>query len=465
MDKGLQSLDILRKIILRIFIIVSIVYCLFVICIYQHYNNKVTEEKHELLQIYYSMILDATLNKINNLALKNSIDLQTSKVAVDVDTGHIRLCQATNCSSYDLFKIGTLMNKLIPKFINYKIELNKKLIYVNTKTQNYEIEKIYYINGDLQLNINLAVDDIEWAKTAFNFKKPFYLLSTVILSSFILLYILAQLILKYSNNLYKCYYQSKSEALLNQLQTEHQQQLRNSETLWMKKIWNINFNKQRDLELNYLFSQEANQIAYSSEEEKNDLLKSDQLRNFANQIPCSIILYQPDKKEQIDVTKLITIFTNRFSEEDENISVNISSTLKIVYFASQAALYQIIYSIINYLFFLLKKHSPTTHSQISLSIKTIDKRLKLYFVYDNMPISKKEELSIISGDFFRSHANPFLLNIHQIFNILKTNGFDCKVKEGKLNIIEIIERDSGDDKLSNIKNNVISISCLKKKKK
>ncbi|WP_342267584.1 hypothetical protein [Candidatus Tisiphia endosymbiont of Empis tessellata] len=80
------------------------------------------------------------------------------------------------------------MNKHVPVFIYYKIELNKKFLYSNIKTQNYQIDKIYPINASNQLNISLAINSTYWHKVKADIKRPFWILTAFITANLLLLY-------------------------------------------------------------------------------------------------------------------------------------------------------------------------------------------------------------------------------------------------------------------------------------
>ena len=229
------------------------------------------------------------------------------------------------------------------------------------------------------------------------------------------------------------------------------------------KVFITYFNKQKDLEINCLFAQEANRVALSvvHSSDQVDVIKDRKLKIYGDKLPCSIVLFQDNHIEEINTSKLIDLFTDRFNKENDNISVVISSEIQIVRFTSQAALYQVIYSMINYLIFLLHKQSVTVKHNIKLTISSIEQRIQLRWEYDGLPIVEEKELFKLSNHFFQTHANPFLLNLHQIFSILRMYGFDCKVyhrqyntSNNKWNIIEMTEANkdfrSSETKLDNI---------------
>ena len=253
---------------------------------------------------------------------------------------------------------------------------------------------------------------------------------------------------------YKCYYEAQQKNFDETYKTE----LTLKEDKLMKKIWNLEYSITKEAELNYLFSREANKLAMIIQEIENTDF------NHKNKfLPYTIPLYRKTNElENIDTTELAEIFTSRFSEIKDNIFVNIQSFEPYIQFASKAALYQIIYSIISYITFILSDQYNDKH-EVRLIIKSNKKVVELLFEYGGSPITGEKELFKMANIFFKKHANPFLLNINQVFSILKDNGFDCNVKNNRHNIIEIVQKgqkicDQADD-------NIIQLSTFIKEKK
>ncbi|WP_425364008.1 hypothetical protein [Candidatus Tisiphia endosymbiont of Hybos culiciformis] len=467
--KGQNSpyLDKLRKNLFKIFTLIFIVYSTIIISLYQYYNDKVEVKKTQILQTQYDKILEVSMNKLSSLAYYLSSNIQDKNISINSTSSEIEICnEALQCKNYNIFLFGESLNRNIPEFINYKIELNKNFLYSNIKIQNYQMDKIYHINDSHQLNISLAINSVFWHKVETDIKRSFWILTASIIANMLLLYVLLKISFNSFSKSYALHYQDEYAAELEQLKFEHQQELKHCEISLMKKIWNNDFNKQKDLEINCLFAQEANQISLIDNNSNNqeDMLKDYRLKNFGDKVPCSIVLYQENKIEEIDTTKLVDLFIDRFNQEDENISFEISSKAKILYFASNAALYQIIYSVISYIFFLLRKQPFVTKHNIRLTINSIKQKMVLHFEYDGYPIMTAQELLKTSNNFFKTHANPFLLNLSQVFNILQVNGYNYQVSHNQSNVIEIYSND-----LKNWDNqqeeNVILLNSLIKRKK
>ncbi|MCC8371305.1 MAG: hypothetical protein LN568_00830 [Rickettsia endosymbiont of Pseudomimeciton antennatum] len=467
--KGQNSpyLDKLRKNLFKIFTLIFIVYSTIIISLYQYYNDKVEVEKAQVLQTYYNKIVEVSMKKLSSSAHYLSSNIHENNISINNNSSEIEICnEELKCRYCNIFHLGELLNQNIPEFICYKIELDKNFLYLNIKIQNYQMDKIYHINDSHQLNISLAINSVYWHKVATDIKRPFWILTAFITANMALLYVLLKISFSSFNKSYALHYQDEHAAELEQLKFDHQRELKNCETSLMKKIWNNDFNKQKDLEINCLFAQEANQISLLDNNSNNqeDMIKDYRLKNFGDKVPCSIVLCQENKIEEIDTTKLVDLFIDRFSQEDENISFEISSKAKILHFASNAALYQIIYSVVSYLFFLLKKQPFITKHNIKLTIDSIKQKMVLHFEYNGYPIMTAQELLKTSNSFFKTHANPFLLNLNQVFNILQVNGYNYKISHNQSNVIEIYSND-----LKNWDNqheeNVILLNSLIKKKK
>jgi hypothetical protein len=465
-ERNLSYLDRLKHNVYKILAFIFIIYGTCIMLLYQSYQDKAEIRKAEILQDYYNKIVKVSTDKINSLTGQLSSNLQSQNLSINTNSNDLEVC-SDKCINYNLFRFGALIDQYIPEFIYYKIELNKKFLYSNTKVQSYLIEKIYHINDYNQLGVSLAIDKLYWNKVEAEIKKPFWIETLFALTNILLLYILSKISFKSFNKEYTLHYQNKYKEELDQLKFNQAKELKGCKDSLMNKIWNLNFNKQKDLEINCLLAVEANQIALIDENDhdQDTMIKDCRLKNSSDKVPCSIILYQEDKIEEINVAQLIDLFNDRFNQEDENISVKITSKVKEVYFASKASLYQIIYSLISYLIFVINKQSPIAKHNIRLVIDNIERVIRLRFEYDGFPIIEEKELLKMSNYFFKTHANPFLLNINQVFNILRINKFDCNLSYDQFNIIEISQAKQKNNQQITAENNVIFLSSFTEKKK
>lgn len=138
----------------------------------------------------------------------------------------------------------------------------------------------------------------------------------------------------------------------------------------------------------------------------------------------------------------------------------------MAYFSSKAALYQVAYSIMSYLIYFLNRQSTSTQYNIKLVIDNTEQSTRLIFEYNGLVIEEEKELLQASHYYFKHHANPFLLNMNQIFSLLRNDGFDCKLSSSGFNIIEILRKRSQEDSQSiKKKDNVIAMSRFIEKNK
>jgi len=435
-------------------IIASIVisYVVTTLLLLNYYDGKVKNAKSVFLNNNYQLILETSLHKFKSIVSRLNIDLQASSISLN--NNYIKICENEKCINYELQKFQSLLRQSIPNFNNFKIELNNNLIYSNSIFENYEIEKIHYLNQSNKLLIRVNVDNNYWHQIAKDIKKPFWIIITFLSFSFVVLCYLCRVL---SKN-FEQEYQSKYDIVAKNCDIE----VKKCEKLWMTKLWDRDFSKIQDAEINYLFSQEAAKIMFLSE--NNLLNKKDNVISFEKQyleekLYCSIALYNPFNQEEVDVQRLIKIFTSRFEKEDENISFSILCFEKQIYFSSTAAFYQIIYSTISYLFFLLKKQFSNGKHDINVVISNIAGKLLFNFSYSGVPIEKERDLFKMSNEFARIHANPFILSIEQIFKLLKLSGFNCRLNHDKSNIIEISEKAIKKNKIAkNSRDNVIYLT-------
>ena len=465
-ERNLSYLDRLKHNVYKILTFIIIIYGACIMLLYLSYQDKAEIRKEEILKDYYSKIVKVSTNKINSLVGQLSSSLQSQNISINTNASDLEVC-SDKCINYNLFRFGSLIDQHIPEFIYYKIELNKKFLYSNTKVQSYQIEKTYHLNNYNQFSISLAINKLYWTKVEAEIKNPFWMVTWFVIVNILLLYFLSKISFKSFNKEYTLHYQNKYKEELDQLKFIHSEELKGCKDSLMNKIWNLNFNKQKDLEINCLLAWEANQIALIDENDNDQetMIKDCRLKNSSDKVPCSIILYQEDKIEEINVAQLIDLFNDRFNQEDENISVQIISRVKEVYFSSKASLYQIIYSLISYLIFIINKQSPTAKHNIRLVIDNIERVIRLRFEYDGFPVTEEKELLKMSNYFFKTHANPFLLNINQVFNILRINGFDCDISYDQCNIIDISQKKQLNNKQITTENNVIFLSSFTEKKK
>jgi hypothetical protein len=318
-------MDKLKQKVYQILACIIIIYGVFIIFLYQSYQDKAEIQKATILHDYYKKISEVSVKKINSLTQQISSNIQNNNISIKANNNDLEVCD-NKCINYNLFRFGASIDQYIPEFIYYKIELNNKFLYSNAKYQNYQIEKIYHLNDYNQFNISVAIDKIHLSKVNKETRKPFWIILFFTLGNILLLYIIAIFFFNNFDKEYKGHYQKKYKEDLRQLKLSHSKELRNSKDYLMNKIWNLNFHKQKDLEINCLLAKEANKLSITDGNlnDQDALLKDSRLQNSSDKIPCSIILYQENKLEEINVAQLIDLFKDRFNQENDNILVKIT---------------------------------------------------------------------------------------------------------------------------------------------
>jgi hypothetical protein len=439
---------------LTIQIVAFIIYFSVITISYNCYDNEFKNRKNEILNEYYKIISNYSLIKLNHLLQKLPLDQSGIDTVISVDQSDILSCFKQQCIRSNLFEFTSIIDKYIPNFIYYRIDLNKQVLHRNIRIDYYELEKTYHINNYNQLSILVSADSKYWDKIKKQTIKPF--LVTIISSSFLLiLFILSNKLLnKYIKKFYFSYYKNHYDSELERIKEDYQKELTIRENALMKKIWNLEYSKEKDTELNYLFSQEANKLAVLMQGAES--FNTNPLDNCKNS-PCSVILYYNQREQETVNTKnLIEIFSNRFANSEDNISILITSSEQSIKFASKESLYQIIYSVINYIIFILKEQSCTFKYNLKFNILNKQSKLCLFFEYDGFPIHNEEDLLKFSNKFLKKNVNLFLLSLNQIFHILRIDNFNCKVGHSELNFIEITKNTSAKN-LNKVINNIIQL--------
>jgi len=413
-------------------LIVVIMYCCIIIISFYYCNRQVEERKSEILKEYYAIILNHSLIKIDSLLQQLPLDQKGLNTNISIDKTDIQNCYKKQCIKCNIFEFSSTIDKCIPHFIFYKVEINKQLLYSNYKISDYELEKIFYINDYNQLAISLSIDVDHWNKIKIKIIRS-HLFTIISSTIFLLLFIVSNKLLnKYIKRFYFLYYKNHYNLDIKKITTDYQHELKNKEDLLMKKIWDLEYSYEKEAELNCLFSQEVHKISVN--------MKNTIYINFSNQNRFShytIPLYWGNEKlENINIKNLIEIFSGIFSKSTDNISFVITGSEQTVDFISRVALYQIIYSIISYIIFILKEQSYTFQYSIRMNIAS-KKSIRLLIEYDGVQLNNEEDVRRFSNKFFKKRGNPFLLSINQVFSILRADKFNCTLGHNGRNFIEI----------------------------
>lgn len=419
------------------------------VLLYKYFGHTLNNRKEEILNSYYKIVLNSTLAPLENMLRKLPISQEKEPTSIKINKSDIEVCYKTQCIKNNLLELTANIDFNIPEYLYYKLDINREFLSSNTKISNYNLEKSHFINNHNQLTISLALDNKYWDTLRYEVAKPFIviaLLSTITLG---LIFLLNKLSINTIKGYYDLLFRKNYDTKLEKIEANHKKELANIESQLKKRIWGLEYIRKKDAELNYLFFFEANQAALITRE-----IGSKDSTKYHHSPLCSIILYKErEEEEKIHVESLLQIFSNRFSELGNNISVSITSSESTINFSSKAFLYQIVYSILSYIIFILEEQSNTTRYILNYTLQCKN-NLSLLFEFDGIELNNKDDLLKYENKFFQKHANPFILSIAQIFKLLQNSNYSCRVGRNNFNYIEISKKELTTKPLTN---NVIKL--------
>lgn len=459
----------LKKFNLNILIILIITFFLIFMYLYKDCSLNAERESNQILQNQYTKIVEIIDRKLSSLGAELNQNIHDRNVLIKPNVNHLEICTNTNnCINYSISRFGALLNRYIPEYIYYKIDINNQFVYTNTKFSKASLKKAYHINNNSQFNISLAINPDYLLHIENSIKRPFWILIILVLLIIVIFIVINHLISKKLSRFSSNFYNQKYSKELELIKLSYQQEIKNNIGILKKKIWENEFKYQKDLEINNIFAKKIKEISLINNlseiiEEKHTT--DSLLIPHLNITPCSMVVYQNGNIEKdINVERLMELFVSRFKEESNTI-VSITSEIAEVNFSSTAALYQIIYSLLKYLIFILDNQLETTKQNIKLYINNVNNMVSLKFEYDGVCHESKIDFLKRENYFFKTHSNPFILNPSQIFSLLERDEFETEISYASYNIIEI--KKSIDKNLKNFdgkKNNVIVLTSFNRKK-
>jgi hypothetical protein len=434
-------------------VIALLIYCVISMSFYFYCNALFESRKGQISNDYYKIILNNTVITLEDLLQKFPLN-QSKDIIINISKSDIKTCYKEQCINSNLFGFASTIDKYLPNFINYKIEINRQLLHCNNKILNYDFEKISPISKYNQIAIGIGIDS-EYLNIIRDQITKSFLITMIFWTLLLILFIWSirsenKGVQKFYSYNYKNFYDSE----LKMAKEDYEHKLQYKEDLLMKRIWDLEYEKEKDIEINHLFSEEANKLAmitHKTESHNYDYPLNDKT------LPCSMILYYPNiRGENIRIKNLIEIFSEKFVKSEENISFFITSDQQNVNFASKASLYQIIYSLLTYINFILKEQSLAIKYRVKLDITKEQEGCCLVFEYDGLLIQNEEELFKFSNKFFKKHVNPFLLSVEQIFYVLKADNYNCTISCNNTNFVKI-NRKVEDRAFGNKQDNIIKL--------
>ena len=135
-----------------------VIYFSVIIISYTCYDKEFKNRKNEIFSQYYEIIFNHSLIKLSYLLQKLHLDQSGKNTVISVDKSDILGCFKQQCIKSNLFEFTSTIDKYIPNFIYYRIDLNKQVLHRNVRIDDYELEKTYHINNYNQLSISLSAD-------------------------------------------------------------------------------------------------------------------------------------------------------------------------------------------------------------------------------------------------------------------------------------------------------------------
>jgi len=435
-----QRCDLLKELHkIKFHAVATLIYISVLVISCTDYKNQFIVKKQADLQEYYQIIFHYSLVELNDMLSELSFNANKKNILIEIKKSDIIACSdKRKCIKKNLLKFSSTLEKYLPDYAYYEVHINEEILTKNAALDNYQLKKYYALNDKTQLSIYVSLKEAYLDKLNAQTYGPFRL---IIISStlfFILFIVSNRFLIKHSNNFHLSYFGNLFDNKLQIIKKEYDQKISEKENSLMQKIWNVEYKTEKDKEINLMFSQKANQMAFFIPREEG--LSLEQYTRIEQQ-PCSIILYQTNaEKEKISIQKIIKKFSGRFTDLEEGISIIITGSDEYIYFSSKEFLYQIIYSIINCIMFILKEQNSIKNNEIRFDITTYKGKQRLFWSYSGLPIKNKKDLIKLSDKFLNNTANPFCLSMNHIFTILKNDNFDCIVGCDDLNYITITEK-------------------------
>jgi hypothetical protein len=184
----------------RIYIVAFMVYIAVTSTLYNQYNRETEARKNNLLQVYYQMILNHSAIKLDDALSKMHINGHNQDIEIQIKQSDIIVCNSTQCKKENLFDFSSALDKYIPDYIYYKIDINNQLLHRNSKLDNYHLIYHNHIDRKNRLSISISLGSQYIEKLKDEIAKPF--ISLMILASLIMmLFVTTQiLIVKYLNS-------------------------------------------------------------------------------------------------------------------------------------------------------------------------------------------------------------------------------------------------------------------------
>lgn len=317
---------------------------------------------------------------------------------------------------FDLQRFREMLDKIVPSYILYRIDINKNNIALSKNyKQSLKTNGDYELKNSANVAIELGIDTNSdyYKNSAYKIYK--ILLFSVFISNLISFISLAAYLR----------FKQKRRQVLEELEEELSQQKKlNKALLESKKM---------EQSLKLLFIKKATEmlVLQNSVEHKEEAIKQLQPENYL----FPITLNDPSEGK-ILLSELKDHLYSFFGCHFEQVVLRVESSYNdIVVDCAKEVFLQLTFSLIYNLIIFMENQSDTPKA-IVIEIY----RNKIVLNYDSFPLNE-EKMVNLSNKLLSDYIDPFLLNCERIFGSLHLHGLKYELSNcNGVNIIEICTR-------------------------
>lgn len=404
----------------RIFLIMLMI----VICIISNAGMLLLLQKHQereeehLLGNFSNTLSDTLIDKIEYLYEKASIK-SNSILEVKVEGRNLVFHDENKkYLTYSIQKLQHRLNTTDLSVINYRIKINKKLLLSNKSNKsNYMLNKKLPIGKSyLEISTSIKSSHLKQINKLHNHIKIWCLTYTN--TGMLLIASLASYFAYISNS-------KKFYAAIKKLDSIYQDKELEIKNL----LWESEYSRKQDKRFLEMFMQESKRVFVESIVNKDvNSIENDRK-----------ILFRKDVEKEVKNSEIIKILKDRF--DPSKLTLCFKRDVDCTTLGSQASYYQIMYSLIDYIFFLVKSRVENPKIEIELSQNN-----SIQFCFEGGSFETEESLNCSFSKYYKECSNPMVISPSEIFLALRKSGLGCKYYYDAKNYIVI----GGDQEINNI---------------
>lgn len=399
---------------MRIFIIILMI----AICIISNAGILLLLQKHQgqkegyLLSNSSNALSHTLMDKIEYLYEKASIKSNAILAVKAEGRNLVFYDENKKYLTYNIQKLQYRLSTTDLSTINYRVEINKKLLLSNKlDKKNYMLNKKILIGKSyLEISTSIKSSHLKQINKQYNYIKIWCLIYT---NTGILLMVSLASYFAYISNSKKSYVAAQK---LDSIYQEKELGIKNL-------LWESEYSRKQDKRFLEMFMQETKRVFIESIVNKD-------INSIENDRK---ILFRKDVKKEVKNSEIIKILKDRF--DSSKLILCFKSDVEYTTLGSQASYYQIMYSLIDYIFFLLKSRVENPKIEIELSQNN-----SIQFCFEGVSFETEESLNCSFLKYYKDCSNPMVISPYEIFLALRENRVHCKYYYDAKNYIVI-----GDD--------------------